>query len=98
MTQLDDGLRELGKIHGLANVTIGAESVTFQPVPVLGGRAQNDDRQKLRLLVATNLPQDLVSVDLRQLQIQQNQLRQRVAASVGGRREEIGKRLDAVTR
>ena len=76
-------MRELGEVHRLADVAVGAKPVAFQPILILDRRRENDDRQELRSRIGADSLQHLVAVELRQLQIQQNQLRQLGCAAVG---------------
>ena len=63
---------ELREVHGLAHVGVGAQRVAAQDVLVLLGRGEDDDRQELRALVGADAAQDLQAVDLRQLQVEQD--------------------------
>ena len=90
-TKLSDRVHELIEIDGLADVAVGPEIVALDPIPVLVRGGEDDHGDPLGARVGANPLQDLQTVDLGQLEIQQDDGRQirRVAICVAPGAEEV---------
>src|SRR5579862_5935209 len=67
---------ELVEVDRLAHVTVGAQAVAMHDVLLLFGGSQDDHGQQPGPLVRAQLGQDLESVQLGQLQVEEDDLRQ----------------------
>ena len=81
--KLADGVDEFREIDGLAHVTVGAEAVALEAIPFLIGGGENDHGEELGLRSGTQTTQHLEAIDLRQLQIENDDLRQDGGFAVG---------------
>jgi len=97
-TELAYGVDEFGEIDGLAHVTIGAQAVALEAIPFLIGGGENDHGEELGLGSGTQTAQHLQAIDLRQLQIENDDLRDdgRVAVGVGAGGEQIVQGFGAI--
>ncbi len=90
--------RNWGEVHGLAHEAVGAQIVARQNVLLLIARSQHHHGNSAAPVVGAQAAQHLEAADLRQFEIEQNHLRDRlrVAAGVRPGGEYIVERLDAV--
>src|SRR5438270_6138666 len=70
-------LGELLEIDRLDDIAVHSHLVGPHDVPLLGRGGEHDDRDRARARIALDAPQNLMAVDFRQFQIQQDQLRLR---------------------
>src|SRR5258706_9640934 len=68
-------LDEPREVDRLPDVAVRAKLVSAEEVGLLLGRGEDDDREQLRLRILTELPEHLEAIDLRQLQVEQHDLR-----------------------
>src|SRR5262249_4959074 len=67
-------LVEAVEVDGLADVAVDAQTVGFDDVLFLVREGQHHNRQELRARVCAQLPQYLEAIDLRQFEVQQDQI------------------------
>src|ERR1035441_7427369 len=91
------GVREGLEPDRLADVTVGSQPVAGQKVFFLAGRGQHHNRYQCGGRVGANAIEHLEAAQPRQLEVQQDDLRQAdVPAGITARAEEIVQRLHAV--
>ena len=88
---------QLVRAERLREVVVGAQLEADDALGLLGAGGQHDDRDRRGRLVGTKQPADLQAVDVRQHQVEHQQLRrtrrdrlQRLAAGGGALGEETG--------
>src|ERR1022692_4333397 len=74
--QLSNGFCKLPEVDGLAHVAVGAEVVSRDQILVLLRGGQKDDREALRSRIGPQGTEYFEATHLRQLEIEQNDLRQ----------------------
>src|SRR5690348_11248358 len=87
-SHLGDGPGERLEIHGLDDVAVGTQSVRRRDIGLLVGRREDHNRQRLGALIGPEPPQDLETVDLRELEIQKD---------YAGRDTDVTQRMRLVT-
>src|SRR5579859_1940701 len=75
--QLANRFRELLEIHWLANIAVGAQVVTPDAIALFIGRGENHDREQLGAPVGAKTTQHFKTVELGQLQVEQDDFRER---------------------
>src|SRR5438093_547591 len=96
--ELAHGLHELAEVDRLADVAVGPEAVAVDDVPLLLGRREDDDGQQPGPGVGPDAAQDLHAVDLRQLEVEQDDYGNHRVALVRAGAEDAVERLDSVVR
>ena len=98
--QLAYRFRELREVDRLAYVAVGTEIVAIEEIVVFLRRREDHHGQALRPRVGTEGSQDFEAIHLRELEIEQDDLREhgRIAAFVGASAEEIVQRLGPIAR
>src|SRR4051794_15799252 len=96
-SQLAHRVGELVKVDRLSDVAVRAQAVSAQHVALLARGGEDHNGEKARALIPAHLSQHLDAVHLRQLQIEQDELRHdALALGVLAAVEEIIDRLGAV--